>query len=136
MDRNGFEGRPSQPTATATVSSTNAAIQLNQLPAASGDFVSRRIYRTSAAASGVYHFVAQINASDTVFLDRGTSLQQVLQRDPPSEQVTLTPQQRGWPEKSCNYRLIFVDAQGREGASSDPTASVRSRARRWREASS
>lgn len=125
VDRNGFEGRPSHPTATAVVTTANAAIQLNQLPPAGGDFVARRIYRASAASSGQYVLVAQINASDTVYVDPGTSLPQVLLRDPPSEQVTATTQPRGsLPAGTYNYRLIFVDAQGREGASSDPTANI------------
>ena len=126
VDSNGFEGRPSTPTADFTLSGSNNAVQLNQLPPVTGEFVRRRVYRTDDPAGRIYRLVAEINGSDTVFVDRGTTLSTVLQRDPPpSDSVTLTVQPRGsLPAGVYNYRIVFVDALGREGASSDPTVNL------------
>ncbi len=133
VDANGFEGRPSTPTpdfAITEAAKTNGigAIQLNQLPPVTGDFVSRRIYRTDANSDGVYHLVATLNASDTVFVDSlaPADLQDELRRDPPSGvAVTATPVPRGsLAVGKYNYRIVFVDAQGNEGASSDPFAEL------------
>ena len=131
VDENGFEGRPSLPTASFTVSTANqiagqTAIRLNSLPPATGDFVARRIYRTDDLVAGTYRLVAQLNSSDTVFTDRGTLIGDILQRDPPPvDLVTLTVQTRGsLAAGTYNYRVVFVDAAGKEGASSDPTANI------------
>ena len=85
----------------------------------------RRIYRTDDPSKG-YRLVAEINATDTVFLDNRPVQPIELQRDPaPAGGVTLTPQSRGsLPVGTYDYRIVFVDAQGRESASSDPTAAV------------
>ncbi|MBI2477592.1 MAG: hypothetical protein HYV60_02765, partial [Planctomycetia bacterium] len=135
VDVNGFEGRPSEPTAAFLLTDPNDgvplstdgnALQLNQLPPTTGDFVSRRIYRTDGSGSGVYRLVAEIDAKSTVFVDRGLAFSTVLQRDPPdSQQITLTASLRGSLAPGIyNYRIVFVDAQGREGASSDPTQDI------------
>jgi hypothetical protein len=124
VDINGFEGRPS--TAKAVVAG-DTAIQLNQLPPVDGDFVRRRIYRSDNPANG-YRLVAEIDGSSNVYVDpfATSQLGAVLQRDPPvATGVTLATQSRGsLPAGTYEYRIVFVDAQGREGASSDPTVSI------------
>ena len=126
VDRNGFEGRPSNATPNVAIAGATGTIQLNQLPPASGDFSKRRIYRTSNTANGVYTLVAEIDASDTVYTDNGTALNAVLQRDPPDvAAVQLNSQVRGsLAAGEYDYRIVFVDADGHEGASSDPTTSI------------
>ncbi|MEO8493503.1 MAG: choice-of-anchor L domain-containing protein, partial [Planctomycetota bacterium] len=131
VDINGFEGRPSLATSTFTITPAQAAsgigsVRLNQLPPVNGDFVARRIYRTNDPVNGTYQLVQQINGSDTVFVDTGTSLGDPLRRDPPVvSNVTLTAQPRGsLAVGTYNYRIVFVDALGREDASSDPTLSL------------
>ncbi|MCA9141608.1 MAG: pre-peptidase C-terminal domain-containing protein, partial [Planctomycetales bacterium] len=126
VDINGFEGRPSRATSSVTLTAANTAIQLNQLPPATGDFVKRRIYRTDSSQGGVYSLVAELNASDTVFVDGALAQSTILQRDPPDvDAVTSVPQTRGsLAQGTYNYRVVFVDAQGREGAASDATADV------------
>ncbi|MFV1964695.1 MAG: S8 family serine peptidase, partial [Pirellulaceae bacterium] len=135
VDVNGFEGRPSEPTVDFTITDPSdgvplatdgSAIQLNQLPPATGDFVRRRIYRRDDSAGGVYRLVAEIDASSTFFVDDGSALSAVLQRDPPDAQpITLTASPRGSLAAGIyNYRIVFVDARGQEGASSDPTVDI------------
>jgi len=133
VDDNGFEGRPSTASTDFTITPAAAlagtgAIQLNQLPPVTEGFVRRRIYRTDGLSDGVYRLVADVNASDTVFLDDVApgDLRDVLLRDPPSAvDVTLAGQARGSLAKGIyNYRVVYVDAQGREGASSDPTTNI------------
>ncbi len=130
VDANGFEGRPSLATSSLTLTPAQAtagtAIRLNQLPPVSGDFVARRIYRTNDPVNGIYQLVRQINGSDSVFVDTGATTGAVLRRDPPVVSgVTLTSQPRGsLAVGTYNYRIVFVDTLGREGASSDPTVSL------------
>ena len=94
--RNGFEGRPSEATLPVTLAGANNAVKLDKLPAATGDFVARRLYRSVDGVAGPYVFVAQINASASVYVDR-TALSSLdanntLQRDVPTVRgVSLTP---------------------------------------------
>ncbi len=130
VDENGFEGRPSTATQSVIIPAASGigSIQLNQLPPVTGDFVSRRLYRTDANSDGVYQLVTTLNASDTVFVDAlaPTQLQDELQRDPPTaDAVVATPVPRGsLAVGTYNYRIVFVDAQGNEGASSDPFGEI------------
>ncbi|MBM4001407.1 MAG: tandem-95 repeat protein [Planctomycetes bacterium] len=84
VDRNGYESPPSKATpaltdnpSIATVAA-NGAIQLNNLPTATGSFVGRRIYRSVMGGSGPFELVARINATDTSYADRGGRLGGVL----------------------------------------------------------
>ena len=45
------------------------SVRLDKLPAATGDFVARRIYRSESGVAGPYVFVAQINTSDAAYTD-------------------------------------------------------------------
>ncbi|MGE0756179.1 MAG: DVUA0089 family protein, partial [Pirellulaceae bacterium] len=123
VDANGFEGRPSE-VRTATTAN-NSALRLDGLPPASGDFIRRRIYRTDDPSQG-YQLVAEINATDRVYIDNRPLLGTLLQRDPPAVSgVTLAASARGSLTAGVyNYRIVFVNAQGEEGASSDATSTV------------
>lgn len=78
VDADGNEGAASSPTASATIDpgSLVRSIELDNLPAASSGFISRRIYRSDNAASttGAYVLVAEINANSATYVDTGTSL--------------------------------------------------------------
>ncbi|TWU00863.1 GEVED domain-containing protein [Stieleria varia] len=75
VSSDGLESAASQPTVTATLTSTGA-IQLTQLPAVAQNsgFVSRRLYRAlvdpATQLPGEYRLVSQLNASSTSFVDR------------------------------------------------------------------
>jgi hypothetical protein len=64
VDSLGQESAPSPPS-TATISPTNDSVDLSSIPT-SGTLL-RNVYRTDA--SGVYRFVAQLNAADTTYSD-------------------------------------------------------------------
>ena len=78
VDSDGNEGAASSPTASVTISAgaTTRSVELNNLPAAPAGFISRRIYRSNGSSSttAAYILVAEINASNTSFVDTGASL--------------------------------------------------------------
>lgn len=130
VDGSGFEGRPSEATAPVTLTGANRSVRLDGLPAAGGDFVARRIYRSTQGVAGPYVFVAQINTSDARYIDRASlaslDLGNTLQRDIPTVRgVTLTAV-AGAPGTltpgTYNYRITYVNLlNGSESPSSDPT---------------
>jgi DNA-binding beta-propeller fold protein YncE len=131
VDRNGFEGRPSEATLPVTVSGTNRSVRLNGLPAASGDFIARRIYRSTDGVAGPYVFVAQINTSDAQFVDRASisslDVHNTLNRDVPTVRgVTLTATGGGSGTLAAgtyNYRVTYFNSvDGIESPASDATA--------------
>jgi hypothetical protein len=75
LDADGNESLPSVPTETVTIADDGGAIRLAQLPPAPEGYVARRLYRSDAtgAPNGEYRLVAQLNTSNTTFLDDGTS---------------------------------------------------------------
>ncbi len=129
VDTNGFEGRPSEATASVTLSGANNAVRLDKLPAATGDFTARRIYRSTNGVAGPYVFVDQINTSDVVYSDTRSLAQldpnNTLQRDVPTVLgVTLTASTAAGSlaAGSYNYRITYFNsAEGTESPSSDPT---------------
>ncbi len=129
VDANGFEGRPSEATAAVTLSGSNRSVRLDKLPTATGDFVARRIYRSTAGIAGPYVFVDQINTSDTVYTDTKSlsalDPNNTLQRDVPTVQgVTLTASTAAGAlaAGSYNYRITYFNsAKSIESPSSDPT---------------
>jgi hypothetical protein len=124
VDENGFEGRPSEATAAGTVAAGQGSLLVENLPPVTGSFVTRRLYRSQVGGSGPYQFVADLDASDTFFLDDGLVTGYTLQRDPPSALgVTLTPQTAGGAlvPGTYNYRIVFADDAGRTSPASDPT---------------
>ncbi|MCA9064142.1 MAG: DVUA0089 family protein, partial [Planctomycetaceae bacterium] len=77
VDRNGFESPASTTTATRTLA-TSGGMQLTQLPVATGNYVGRRIYRSTASGAGPYTLVAELDKSTTNFTDSGTTLNRTL----------------------------------------------------------
>ncbi len=130
VDANGFEGRPSEATSAVTLVTGQGQVSLSNLPTASGDFVARRLYRSTDGAAGPFVFVAQINASDPTYVDAKSITQldptNVLQRDVPSVMGTsLSPTGAGTlPAGMYNYRITYVTMDGTESPSSDPTNNI------------
>lgn len=135
VDRNGFEGRPSEATASASLTSGQGTVQLSGLPPVSGNFVTRRLYRSQPGGAGPFNLIAELDATDTTFVDRGAVAPSltvgVLDRDPPSVRpVTLTVQEvapsvRGLAPGSYAYRVVIVDlVTGDTSPASDATPSV------------
>lgn len=75
VDRWGNQGIPSAATATRTVVAGNA-IQINAIPAVSGDFLGRRLWRS--VNGGNFELVAELDGATPTFTDRGGSLGAVL----------------------------------------------------------
>jgi hypothetical protein len=80
VDASGNEGNASVATATATIAAGDR-VRLTNLPTAPTGF-SRRIYRSSTTAGGPYSLIAQINATDTQYIDNGTTLAGTLDETP------------------------------------------------------
>ncbi len=76
VDADGNESAPSIPTRILTLTGSQNAIRLDRLPLPTAGFVARRIYRASNAAAPVPSFtlVAEINATDTSFVDTGEEI--------------------------------------------------------------
>ncbi len=130
VDANGFEGRPSEATSPVDVAAGEGQVAMSNLPTSAGDFIARRIYRSSEGPAGTYLFVAQVNASDPTYVDTISSSQldplNALQRDVPSVLgATLSPLAGGsLAEGTYSYRITYVSADGTESPSSDPTDDV------------
>ena len=75
VDRNGGQGAPSAATAVKTL--TTNAVQLNNLPVATGDFVSRMLWR-STNGGATYRLVAELDGDTTSYKDVGADLAAVL----------------------------------------------------------
>lgn len=73
IDRFGGESVFSLPTPNVTVDA-GGAIRLSTLPAATGDFVGRRIWRSQNGGIGPYTLVAEINKDSISYTDIGTSI--------------------------------------------------------------
>lgn len=74
VDSQGQEGNPSEATSSVQVSLANdgqGRIQLDNLPTATGNYVSRRLYRSTT--DGSYERVADLNANDETYVDDGTT---------------------------------------------------------------
>lgn len=73
VDRNGAEGVPSPATPLATVGA-DGGVLLDQLPAATGEFVGRNVYRSAAGGAGPFTLVARIDGDTPTLLDEGQDL--------------------------------------------------------------
>ncbi|QDV71228.1 Dockerin type I repeat protein [Rosistilla carotiformis] len=73
VDRFGGESLPSDATSVVNVVA-GQQVSLSGLPAATGDFVARRLYRSQPGGGGVYDLVAELDRSRTTYVDRGGSL--------------------------------------------------------------
>ncbi|MCH5377264.1 MAG: hypothetical protein JJ992_25150, partial [Planctomycetes bacterium] len=140
VDENGFEGRPSEATANVTVTAGTGSVQLNGLPPVSGNFVARRLYRSQPGGAGPYNLIADLDANDGDYIDRGavaSSLtDKLLKREPASvigvtlEAASSTPAPTPplptgvLAGGSYNYRVSFLGADGAESPVSDATATI------------
>lgn len=70
VDRNGFEGPASDPTASVTISAGDE-IRLDGVPTVTGDFVARRLYRSQDDGNGPYELVREVNGTTTTLFDNG-----------------------------------------------------------------
>ncbi|MDA1055264.1 MAG: pre-peptidase C-terminal domain-containing protein, partial [Planctomycetota bacterium] len=126
VDANGNEGLPSLATAPIAVpgSPGQGTLILNNLPSATGDFVSRRIYRSDVTAGSPFVLVANIDASTATYVDDGTVLggnliiPVTLLRPRLNARLAIDP---GMIIKLEGARIETVDgaqfiAEGREGA--------------------
>ncbi len=131
VDANGFEGRPSEATVPVTLSGSYRSVRLDKLPAAGGDFVARRIYRSVDGVAGPYVFVNQINTSDTVYTDTRSLAEldpnNLLNRDVPTvlgATLTASTADGTLPAGLYNYRITYAHSVTNVvSPSSDPTIS-------------
>lgn len=78
IDENGFESPASQTTLTVDTTTGGNAVLLQQIPPANSPFVGRRLYRSANGAVGPYTLVAELDRSDSAFVDLGFDLQRTL----------------------------------------------------------
>jgi hypothetical protein len=127
VDENGFEGRPSEATTVGTVGVGQGTLIVENLPPVSGNFVTKRLYRSEPGGAAPYHFVADLNASSTSFRDPGTVTGEELHRDPPTVQgLSLTALSASGTLGAgvYNYRILFADSDGNTSPASDASQGV------------
>ncbi|MEC8555201.1 MAG: Ig-like domain-containing protein [Planctomycetota bacterium] len=127
VDAAGYETPASEASFTAALTpGAEQAIRLRGLPRATGEYVSRRLYRSDSQGGGVYERVAEIDAISTEFLDTGLQAGGKLTRDRAdvSGVTGLASAGQGTLNGVFNYRLVMVDAAGRESLASNPTGDV------------
>jgi VCBS repeat-containing protein len=98
VDLFGGEGIPSAATPLVTVG-VNGGIELRNLPAASGEFVSRQLWRSAPGGAGPYTLVAELDRETSTAFDRGQSLNATraslsegsLQRARPDARLAIDP---------------------------------------------
>jgi hypothetical protein len=129
VDKNGFETPASDSTQSITLTPGLNAISLVGLPAASGEYVSRRLYRSSVSGTGPYRLAAELDGGNSSYEDLGKEL-----TDPLDDKASLfrdRPDVRGVTAQnftgttlavgSYTYRIVMVDIAGRESLASAPT---------------
>lgn len=126
IDRNGYESVPSNVSASIDLQANQTAISIAGLPSASGDFVERKLYRSQGNGRGPYDLIARLDRATSTFLDIGQSLGGTLDRDRADVSgVNLTAQTGGsLAAGRYTYRVVLVDAGGREGLASNVTSAV------------
>ncbi len=124
VDRNGYESVPSNASTTIQLQAGQTAVSIAGLPSASGDFIERKLYRSQANGQGPYSLVASLDRTTSTFLDIGQTPGGTLARDRADvTAVTLTPGATGTLAVGTYiYRVVMVDAGGREGLASSPTS--------------
>jgi hypothetical protein len=131
VDINGYETPPSDPTVPITLAVDQNAIRLAGLPGVGSDYVSRRLYRNDGTTSE-YRLVAELDGNTSSYFDRGALLadpsdpQGTLLRDRPDVSGVMATVQIGGnlSDGTYNYRVVMVDALGRESLASNPTMSA------------
>jgi|GEM_PF-1219467 len=131
VDKNGYETPPSEATQRLSLVPGQTAIRLIGLPGVSGEYVARRLYRADSVGSA-YRLVAELDGTTTTYTDRGAILadtsdaQATLLRDRPVVSGVVVSSAAGGtlPIGSFNYRIVMVDAMGRESLVSNATQSA------------
>lgn len=126
VDRNGSESVPSNATRSVSLVGNQTAIELSSLPSATGDFVTRRLYRSSVSGTGAYELIALLDKSTSTYLDIGKSLGGTLARDRLDVSAVLLGNSAGGTLAAgrYNYRFVMVDAAGLEALASNPTSDI------------
>lgn len=131
VDKNGYETPPSEATPRLTLTGGQTAVRFIGLPGVTEQYVSRRLYRADSVG-GSYRLVAELDGTTTTYTDRGVVLS-----DPSDAQATLLLDRPvvssvgvnataggTLPIGSFNYRVVMVDAMGRESLASNATTSA------------
>ncbi len=126
VDRNGYESVPSNASINVQLLANQTAVSLAGLPGATGDFVARRLYRSTASGQGPYELVATLDRSSATFRDIGQSPGGTLSRDRVDvSNVISTVEGAGTlASGTYNYRVVLVDAGGRESLASNATDAI------------
>lgn len=126
VDRNGYESVSSDASVSLELLANQTAVSIAGLPGATGDFVTRRLYRSQADGSGPYDLVTSLDRTSSTAFDIGNTLGGTLARDRADvSNVILTPGAAGTlAAGTYSYRLVMVDAGGRDGLASNATASI------------
>ena len=131
VDKNGYETPPSEATPRLTLGGGQTAVRFIGLPGVSGEYVSRRLYRNDSVG-GPYRLVAELDGTSTTYTDRGgllsdpsDALATLLRDRPVVSSVGVNAIAGGTlPIGSFNYRVVMVDAMGRESLASNATGSA------------
>ncbi|MFM8573705.1 MAG: hypothetical protein ACKOAU_19075, partial [Pirellula sp.] len=131
VDKNGYETPPSEATPRLSLTGGQTAVRFIGLPGVSGEYVSRRLYRADSVG-GPYRLVAELDGTSTTYTDRGailadaTDSQATLLLDRPVVSSVGVNATVGGTLAigSFNYRIVMVDAMGRESLASNATASA------------
>ncbi|MCA9132998.1 MAG: hypothetical protein KDA45_07575, partial [Planctomycetales bacterium] len=126
VDRNGYESIPSDASASLSLQASQTAISVAGLPSASGDFIERKLYRSQSNGAGPYVLVAKLDRGSSTYLDLGKTFGGTLSRDRASVSAvqTATLASGTLAAGSYVYRIVMVDAGGREGLASQATNST------------
>ena len=127
VDRNGYESVPSNASISIALQPNQTAISIDGIPGASGDFVERKLYRSEGTGNGPYSLIASLDRNTSTFLDIGQSIGGTLSRDRADvANVTLAGISGGTltSGSSFTYRIVMVDAGGREGLASNATSVI------------
>jgi hypothetical protein len=132
VDRNGYETPPSDATQNVVLTLGQTAVSLTGLPGVYGEFVARRLYRSSPTGQGSYRLVAELDGGSTNYEDLGAVLSDVsdarasLFRDRPDVRNVVLQTAAGGSLAVGNYRyrVVMVDAGGNESLASNPTSVI------------
>lgn len=124
VDQNGYESVPSDPTVSQVLLANQTAISIAGLPAATGEFITRRLYRSNNVGSGPYELVANLDRATSTYLDTGDLLGGTITRDRADVSAVIASRVNGGTLAigSYTYRVVMVDSAGREGLASNPTS--------------
>jgi len=130
VDRYGQESLPSLPISQLA---TSTAHRLNSLPAATDDFVGRRLYRSNNTVAGAWDLIAELDRGSSFYEDTGivisaaiianpaNALQLFVGTSPNLSSSTVTNVVGGTLPTRANfqYRISIVESSGVEGLASN-----------------